>query len=980
MTPPAPFPLPCRPSRGAGLLGLAFALLLAARPAGAATIFDPAEPWITIETAHFRVNATRANLESARLVAAYAEEAHARLSPELDSEPERKTELTCLDEEDTTNGFGFPLPNNQIFIYLTSPHEDMLDSRYDAWLRDLVTHEYTHVLHLEKTRGLPALVKRTLGRSYFPNMFLPVFLIEGLAVDAETRHSTGGRGRSAYYEAITRLAALEDALPDIDRVSGYYVADHPAGELPYVYGMAFYRTLREQYGPDAARKLAERTAESPFFGLHGLDDAMRAVTGQDAAGLWAIVRADLSKRAQVERSRILARGPLTPLVPVTKLGQYQRHPMFTPEGKLAWSSYTGHGFSYLVREPDAPGASPKRLVGKSPFGAASFIGKGGVILAREPGDDRYTSQTDLFRFEPGKRTLKRLTKAGRLSDPAVSPDGRWVLAVRNGGGQSNLVALRPDGTGLRPLTGLADRAQFGAPAWHPGGELAAVSVWKDGARDPYLLDPGSGALTPLWRDRAVDQNLAFSPDGRFLVFSSDRDGVYNLYAADWKARRLFRLTNVLGALIEPAVSPDGKTLAAASYGVKGFDIVELPFDPAHAVEVPWPMDEPGLAQPAPKAPLPPPKAAGPYRAWPSFSPKFWAPFALWDGRGPIVGAASYGQDTLMRHFAYGAGGIGALSGRPYYVLSYSNDVLPPTISAYASEATTFGTVLAPDASRHDLAQTGRGQGLSVTFPGVPTAFLQNRWVTGDAFSLAWSASQTMPFGAVDPAIPADRLPAFGNRQALSLTYRYGDNYKFAYSVSPEGGSLVTLGYEKALPGSVGETDRVWADWRRYWGLPWASHHVLALRAQGGAGLGGPEQPSYFTGGAESATLLANVDLRTASTLGSRTLPVRGYGAYAQSGRNAFALSLEYRAPLVDIQRGWGVYPIFVRALYGAAFVDAGAAWSGPWVPGRTLLAVGAEARAQVFLQQAPTEVRLGLGQGLNPGGWPLLYAEAGSAF
>ena len=67
-------------------------------------------------------------------------------------------------------------------------------------------------------------------------------------------------------------------------------------------------------------------------------------------------------------------------------------------------------------------------------------------------------------------------------------------------------------------------------------------------------------MKALWRDRENDINPTWSPDGRYLVFSSDRSGTYNLYAYEPGRGKLFRMTNVLGGLLEPAISPDGQTV------------------------------------------------------------------------------------------------------------------------------------------------------------------------------------------------------------------------------------------------------------------------------------------------------------------------------------------------------------------------------------------------------------------------------------
>jgi hypothetical protein len=236
---------------------LATGLLAPASPA--ATIFDPAIEWKSIVTPHFRINFPQELEATAQLTAAYAEEAHSLLAPYLQSTPAQRTEVTLLDSEDTTNGFALPLPNNQIFIYLSSPPADQLMGRYDSWLRDLLIHEYTHVLHMEKTAGIPSLINQVFGRSYFPNLIQPIFLIEGLAVHTETRFSTGGRGRDTAYRMYLRQAALTGNLAGLDKASGYYTIDHPGGEIPYAYGMAFIACWPSATAPTPRPNWLKRT-------------------------------------------------------------------------------------------------------------------------------------------------------------------------------------------------------------------------------------------------------------------------------------------------------------------------------------------------------------------------------------------------------------------------------------------------------------------------------------------------------------------------------------------------------------------------------------------------------------------------------------------------------------------------------------------------------------------------------------------------
>jgi outer membrane protein assembly factor BamA len=274
--------------------------------------------------------------------------------------------------------------------------------------------------------------------------------------------------------------------------------------------------------------------------------------------------------------------------------------------------------------------------------------------------------------------------------------------------------------------------------------------------------------------------------------------------------------------------------------------------------------------------------------------------------------------------------------------------------------------------------------VSATFPGLPAAYLTNNWVTGDTLGVGLNFGNVTLDTPADPALPAAKVPTTGQSNTVSLTYKYGDNYKFAYSISPEGGSLFTLGYEQAMPllGSQYTFSRVWTDWRRYVALPWA-HHVLAIRASGGANMG-QQAGNFYLGGYDSMTLLTNVDLRTASGVGTRQLPLRGYNFGAVTGPKAFALSAEYRFPIASIQRGYGIYPIFIRNIHGALFAETGQAWKDAFDLRSNLVSVGAELRAQTHFLQAPSEVRLGVGQGLVSAGgglqYPQFYADVGAYF
>ena len=109
--------------------------------------------------------------------------------------------------------------------------------------------------------------------------------------------------------------------------------------------------------------------------------------------------------------------------------------------------------------------------------------------------------------------------------------------------------------------------------------------------------------------------------------------------------------------------------------------------------------------------------------------------------------------------------------------------------------------------------------------------------------------------------------------------------------------------------------------------PGFADHVLALRVAGGVARGpGADGATFEVGGAGGQSeRLTGLDLFGGTAL---FFPVRGYRSGERGGRYAWAASAEYRFPLVQVNRGLGLFPLHLDVLHGSLFADAGNAW-GP---------------------------------------------------
>ncbi len=116
----------------------------------------------------------------------------------------------------------------------------------------------------------------------------------------------------------------------------------------------------------------------------------------------------------------------------------------------------------------------------------------------------------------------------------------------------------------------------GFPRFTPDGDVVFVSNHVPADNNIFLLDVDTGEIEPLVENpKADDREPAIAGDK--LVYVSDKDGNQEIYLKDLKNGMEIRLTRNPGKDIQPDISPDGKWLVFQSEraGYKGLFIVSL---------------------------------------------------------------------------------------------------------------------------------------------------------------------------------------------------------------------------------------------------------------------------------------------------------------------------------------------------------------------------------------------------------------------
>ncbi len=157
----------------------------------------------------------------------------------------------------------------------------------------------------------------------------------------------------------------------------------------------------------------------------------------------------------------------------------------------------------------------------------------------------------------------RLTLFGFFGISFLCAGAESILFSRIGPNQSILYVSNADGSAERALTP-AGAMNYNA-TWSAKGDWIAFTSERDGSADIYRMHPDGSGVERLTEHPAYDDQAAFSPDGKRIVFVTTRaGGTADLWILDVATRKAHALTSGPGGDFRPSWSPDGKWIAFSS--------------------------------------------------------------------------------------------------------------------------------------------------------------------------------------------------------------------------------------------------------------------------------------------------------------------------------------------------------------------------------------------------------------------------------
>lgn len=822
--------------------------------------------------------------ELARVALAYAEESYAELQRRLTHAVTRRIPLIVYASHtdfEQTNVLPFVPPEGLLGVteFLKRRVALPFNGSY-AEFRHTLRHELVHVFQL----SLAAETYARYPRTRTPG--IPLWWSEGLAEYLSA-------GEDTRDEMILRDLTISGRLPSLP------VLAHQGGGLVYPVGGSALRYLAREFGEWRVGQLYRDlwkygSFEEAIAGIYG------ASLGRVSDGWQHWMRRRYYPA--VAAGEPLALGAHVLAERAIKPAAYHL-PADSATGFLYFSPSSGYTSIYAR---DFDGGKPRTVVeGERSAQFESFhffdsridVNPAGVAVF----SSRFQDRDAVFFW-----SLERDRVVGRyqfpelvsILSPSWAPDGASVVfSGLTVAGYSDLYRLWMVGGRLERLT--SDRYEDLDPTFSPDGRRLVFSSDRtafgaSGSRNLFCLDLATGELEYLTYGDWQDESPRWSSETGRIVFTSDRDGALQIYSIDSTGMG-WRETNVLNGAFDPQwVS--GQGLMFGGFADLGFNIYRVPPATDRTVTI-------RLAEER----LPPewtwPELADPQYARVDGTPyerRFTLEFAAGDavvapGAGSAQGAVFVFSDLLSDHLFLVALSSFQVSGGDNLLDNFNGAVLYLNQSRRLNWGVgTFrqrGLFYEYDFSSH-FEETSHGVFAQVRYPLSRFQRIEGeyRLEHSDRFDVAplddtephrrgWLASNFLSF-VQDNSLWLATGPIDGERYHLT-------------------GGLVNDVTHGRFDAYV-----VAADLRKY--VRTSSHSALALRVLG-----------YHAGGERP---------RRINIGGSWGL--RGYPNFSYvGGSNAWLVNTEWRFPITDfLSIGFPFGVLRFPGVQGALFADLGRAW------------------------------------------------------
>jgi Tol biopolymer transport system component len=463
---------------------------------------------------------------------------------------------------------------NRITVPFEGDYEDF---------RHVIHHELLHAYMNDMYYGgsLQNIIAQNIRLQF------PLWFSEGMA----EYQSLGGQNKA--NDMFMRDAVIYDYLPEIDYIDGY---------LAYRGGQSFFSWLAEEYGEEKIGDLMQQ---------------IRAYTDV-YEGFEEVYKMDLEELSEKWHKHlkqtywpdITARQEITDFAKrITDHrkgdGFYNTAPAISPNGEfIAYISNRDDYFDVFIADVKSGRVLKKLIEGNrtADFEELHLLTPGlcwspdgkKIAISVKSGD-----KDAIYIINVNSEDEKVLpVKFDGIFSVKWNPKNNSLVFVGNNSKQSDIWVYDLKTKKLQAITNdvfsdanptwstdgdkiyfTSDRGTYRGPGSAP--EDLKMDKYDYNEKDLYVFETKTGKLRRFTEQKGADEsNVVSSPDGKKVLYISDRNGINNIWLKELETGEERPITNSLDPIDLLSLSEDGRRLAFSSLNRGGYDIfyIENPFE------------------------------------------------------------------------------------------------------------------------------------------------------------------------------------------------------------------------------------------------------------------------------------------------------------------------------------------------------------------------------------------------------------------
>ena len=592
--------------------------------------------WKTVGTDHFQFIYPAEYSSHAAKASAYAEAVYDSVVNRYHHDLPGRVSAT-LNNALYSNGSAIP-SENSINLWLTNWDFKVRSSH--GWLSDVVTHEFSHLVSIENASKFPPSLygfqvsytdyynERTTQdfASMIPFTLQPLWFAEGTAQYESSR--MGFDAWDSHRDMLLRVAALNDSLLKLPYMHDFSDNSLFAELGPYTQGFSLVRYISDTYGEDAVPKIWHEMSK---YHRMTLDGAIKKVLGISEQELYDNWKSAITEKYQAQRDSL---GTLIEGTKMTEDAFWQDFPIVAGNHLYGVSNFGGAWFDGGIfkieirdenrdtKDSTAKKDSSEKIDGveigeievenesetidiseyaKHGFKTKkSWFDKGidvhedstqGPVLAYvsyENRDKEGHAHFDIAVSDTNKNTVS-VTYLADAVYPTIDRQGTTIaFAMRDPYSTRFKLAKVPypkdikDYTTEDPVDIFVPDAKFDyyniySPKFSPDGKRIAFSFFDDKTRGIAIVDSDGKNFKIVSTEGFDERDVNWIDDDK-IVFSSNRNGIFNLIEKTLSTGAERPLTNVVGGAFTPALA--GDTLYFTEYDKDGFSLYKISYGSA----------------------------------------------------------------------------------------------------------------------------------------------------------------------------------------------------------------------------------------------------------------------------------------------------------------------------------------------------------------------------------------------------------------